>query len=162
MLNNKRGKDSRQAGMTEGGLTLVEVMIALVVFLLVFLALMQTALVSIDSNMINVLRDEAVSIAEMRMRVLKNVSFTDALLTDTNGTANSVGSYVNDTPPTVQRNLRNIANFTFTVRRRVDDIGSLNSDNKRVDIEITWEWKEQTVANGNPYAHTISTILRRQ
>ena len=57
LLSNKRGKDSMQAGMTEAGFTLVEVMIALVVLLLVFLALMQTALVSIDSNMKNNLRD---------------------------------------------------------------------------------------------------------
>jgi prepilin-type N-terminal cleavage/methylation domain-containing protein len=150
------------AVLDKKGLTLVEVLVAMVLLLFVSLAMMQTALVSIDSNMINVLRDEAVSIAEMRMRVLENVPFTDALLIDTNGTASSVGSYVNDTPLTVQRNLRNIANFAFTVRRRVDDIGSLNSDNKRVDIEITWEWKEKTVANGNPYTHTVSTILRRQ
>ncbi len=38
---------------------------------------MQTALVSIDSNMINVLRDEAVSIAEMRMNELRNRPFDD-------------------------------------------------------------------------------------
>ena len=49
------------------GLTLIEVMVALIVLLLVFLALMQTALLSIDSNMINVLRDEAVNIAEEQM-----------------------------------------------------------------------------------------------
>lgn len=45
------------------GMTLVEVLIAMVVLLLVSLALMQTALVSIDANMRNVLRDEAVSVA---------------------------------------------------------------------------------------------------
>ncbi|MEK6691226.1 MAG: type II secretion system protein [Nitrospirota bacterium] len=52
------------AGMTKSqGLTLVEVLIAMVILLLVSLALMQTALVSIDANMRNVLRDEAVSVA---------------------------------------------------------------------------------------------------
>lgn len=45
------------------GMTLVEVLIAMVVLLLVSLALMQTALVSIDANMRNVLRDESVSVA---------------------------------------------------------------------------------------------------
>ena len=44
----------------EKGLTLVEVMIALLVMLLVSLALMETALLSIGSNMRNIIRDEAV------------------------------------------------------------------------------------------------------
>ena len=57
------------------GLTLVEVMISLVVLLLVFLALLQTALVSIDSNMTNVLRDEAVNIAEEQMNIARNIDY---------------------------------------------------------------------------------------
>ncbi|MBE0425161.1 MAG: prepilin-type N-terminal cleavage/methylation domain-containing protein [Nitrospirae bacterium] len=139
-----------------GGFTLVEVLIALVVTLVVFLALMQTALVGIDSNMINILRDEAVSIADERMSAHRNVSFDDILLTDTNGAPNNPGNFVADT--TIQRDVRNINNFPFTSMKRIDD---LNDDNKLVEIQITWEWKEKTVANGDPYTHTISTIVRR-
>ena len=138
------------------GLTLVEVMIALVVLLIVSLALMQTALVSIDSNMTNILRDEAVNIAEERMTVFRSMQFstqgTDPLLADTNGTANSRGGFVSDM--TVQKNVRNITNFTFTSTKRIDDLGSLNGDNKQVDIEIAWTWK------GQNYTHTISTIRK--
>jgi prepilin-type N-terminal cleavage/methylation domain-containing protein len=140
------------------GLTLVEVMIALVVLLIISLALMQTALVSIDSNMTNILRDEAVNIAEERMTIFRSVQFNtqgvDPLLADTNGTANSQGAFVSDT--TVQKNVRNISNFTFTSTKRIDDLGSLSGDNKQVDIEIAWTWK------GQNYNHVISTILRRQ
>ena len=57
------------------GMTLVEVLVALLISLLVFLALMQTALVSIDANMRNVLRDEAVRIAEMRMYIIRNTPY---------------------------------------------------------------------------------------
>jgi len=137
------------------GFTLVEVMIALVVVLVVFLALMQTALVGIDSNMINILRDEAVSIADERMSAHRNVPFDN--VTDTNGTPNNPGNFVPDGPP-IQRNIRNISNFPFTSMKRIDD---LNDDNKQVEIQIRWEWKEKTVAN-DPYTHTISTIVRRQ
>lgn len=129
--------DNSYRWIREKGFTLVEVMIALVVVLVVFLALMQTALVGIDSNMINVLRDEAVSIAEQRMNEARNTAF-DSL---------GAGS------ETVTRNLRNIANFPYTVTRTVAD---LNADNKQVDITVRWAWK------GNPYAHSITTILRRQ
>ncbi|MCX5718777.1 MAG: hypothetical protein NT055_02215, partial [Nitrospirae bacterium] len=58
----------------------------------------------------------------------------------------------------VLRNFRNIQNFQFSVVRTVTD---LNVDNKQVNIVVTWDWKENTVANGNPYTHTISTIVKR-
>jgi Tfp pilus assembly protein PilV len=134
------------------GLSLVEVMIALVVFLVVFLALMQTALVSIDSNMINVLRDEAVSIAEMRMSELRNRPFDDF---DLNGVTDPDPLTINQT---INRNLKNISNFAFNTVATID---ALNTNNKQVNITVTWEWKEKTVANGNPYTHSITTILRR-
>ncbi|MDP3259074.1 MAG: prepilin-type N-terminal cleavage/methylation domain-containing protein [Thermodesulfovibrionales bacterium] len=124
------------AGMTEGGFTLVEVLISMVVLLLVSLALMQTALVSIDSNMINVLRDEAVGIAEEEMNEARGVSFS--LL------GNSAG-------PPVQRNIRNI-NFSYTATRTVTNIGA---ESRQVVITITWNWK------GNPYTHSIASIVRR-
>jgi len=126
------------------GLTLLEVMIALVVLLLVSLALMQTALVSINSNMTNILRDEAVSIAEQRMNEARNTPFA-ALAGTTNAT--------------VFRNFRNVTNFPYTVTTAVSD---LNLDNKQINVTVTWEWREKTVANGNPYTHRISTIMRRQ
>jgi type IV pilus assembly protein PilV len=121
------------------GLTLVEVMIALVVLLVVSLALMQTALVSINANMTNVLRDEAVSIAEMRMNEARNIPF-DNLVAGASG-------------ETVSRDFRNIANFQYTVTRMVTD---LNSDNKQIEIRVAWNWK------GNPIPpHIITSIVRR-
>jgi type IV pilus assembly protein PilV len=138
MIKERQVEEMMNVMRNKKGFTLVEVMIALVVVLLVFLALMQTALVGIDSNMINILRDEAVSIAEMRMNEARNQPF-DSLVT---------------TPPeTVSRNFRNITNFSYTVTRTVTD---LNADNKQVNITVTWEWK------GNPYTHSITSILRRQ
>ncbi len=133
------------------GMTLVEVMIALVVLLFVSLAMMQTALVGIDSNMINVLRDEAVNIAEMRMNEARNIPFDDPQMADN---CTTQGTDVSTT-----RNIRNIPNFSYTVYRRVCD--QRGGEDKQVRITVTWEWKEKTVANGNPYTHTISTLLRR-
>ena len=114
------------------GLTLVEVMIALLVLLVVSLALMQTALVSINANMTNVLRDEAVNIAEMRM----------------NETLVSEGA---DIP--IARNVRNITGFSYATRMTV---ANLTVDNRQVDIRVGWTWK------GQNYTHNITTILRRQ
>jgi prepilin-type N-terminal cleavage/methylation domain-containing protein len=124
------------------GLTLIEVMIALVVLLLVFLALMQTALVNIESNMLNALRDEAVNIAEENMNAARNTPFAGL-------TSLPVA--------TVSRNIRNITNFPYSVTRTVTTI---NTNSRQVVIAVTWDWKDRTAANGNPYTHTISTILR--
>ena len=123
------------------GLTLIEVMISLVVLLLVFLALLQTALVSIDSNMTNVLRDEAVNIAEEQMNIARNTSF-DIL---------ALGTTDVSPPP---RSIRNIAAFTYTVTRTISNVKTNSSI--QVVITVTWNWKN------NPYTHTISAILRNQ
>ena len=120
------------------GFSQVELMISLVLLLFVFLALAQTALVSIDSNMTNILRDEAVSVAEMKMNEARDTGF-DTLLAVT-------------TTETVNRNFRSITNFQYTATRTVTD---LNLNNKQIRIMVTWNWK------GNPYTHTITTIVRR-
>ncbi len=130
--------------LNKKGFTLVEMLVAMVVLLLVSLALMQTALIGIDANMVNVLRDEAISIAETEMNDARNISFD---------------SLTGSSSKTVPRYFRNISNFSYSVTRTITD---LNTDNKQATITVTWAWKEKTVANGNPYTHTISTILRRQ
>jgi len=136
--NNKRGKDSRQAGMTLKGLSLVEVMISLVILLLVFLALMQTALVSIDSNIRNLLRDEASSIAEQRMTALRNTRFDDL----TAGTVVEGG---------IPRQFREMS-VTFTPTRTITDP---DADNKQITVRIDWNWK------GDPFVYTINSIKRK-
>lgn len=133
------------------GFTLIEVMIALVVMLFVFLALLQTALLSIDSNMRNVLRDEAVRIAEGRMNEARNLSF-DSLASDTAPLpANSCPNGFPTEGVPVERQFRNIASFDFCTNMTVDD---LDPNNKQITITVGWIWK------GEDYTHTISTIVR--
>jgi len=124
----------------------VEVLIALVVSLLVSLAMMQTALVGIDANTRNILRDEAVNVTEMRMSEARNMPFA-SLISD-----------AADVP--VTRNIRNIGSgVTFNTRMNVADLGG---DNKQINIIVGWEWRDNTVANGNPYTHSITTIRKRR
>ncbi len=140
--------------LNKKGVTLVEVMIALVVTLLVFLALMQTALLSINSNMKNVLRDEAVRIAEMEMNDARSMRFDQSPDLD-EGTI---------TLQPVTRSFRNISTFQYNVTRTVhildtDDV--LNPTLKEIIIQVKWDWKENTEANGNPFKHTITSIVKR-
>jgi prepilin-type N-terminal cleavage/methylation domain-containing protein len=131
------------------GLTLVEMMIALVILLLVFLALMQTALLSINSNITNLFRDEAASIAEQHMIFIRNMKFDDVYVT----------GFVDDPRPTVAgiegiNDTRDFRSFSITFRpeRQVTDLGI---DNKQVDIRVSWDWKGET------FTHSINAVLRR-
>ncbi len=153
------------------GLTLVEVMIALVVTLVVFLALMQTALVGIDSNMRNILRDEAVSVAAIRMNEARNSPFT-SIVSDAGSPLSdydsSCASGCNDCPTGFStgkcrcRDVRSIPKFNFCTNLTCQELGgdgncaTDDSDNKQVNITVGWKWK------GENYTHSISTILRRQ
>jgi prepilin-type N-terminal cleavage/methylation domain-containing protein len=139
-MNTVRGRSSLT------GFTLVEVMIALIIMLIVFLALMQTALVGIDSNMINTLRNEAVNIAEIRMNEARNSPF-DSLVSGSQIERRKIRNLKDPSNPSLD--------FPFTKNTNITNIGG---DNKQVNITVTWEWKEKTVANGNPYTHSITTI----
>jgi len=140
--------------LNKKGVTLVEVMIALVILLLVFLALMQTALVSINANMKNVLRDEAVSIAEQRMDEARSLPYASIV---SDAVALPVGV---DCPPTfangtrVQKNFRNIINKDFCTNRAVTTLGAAG-DATQVTIQVIWNWK------GEAFSHTITTLIRR-
>ncbi|MEJ2253428.1 MAG: type II secretion system protein [Nitrospirota bacterium] len=133
-----------------GGFTLVEVMVALLILLFVSVALMQTALVSIDSNMRNVLRDEAVRLAEKTVSDVRTTPFSHPSL--------DVGVH----PPTkADLKLRGFTGASategkdfFTIKNTVVDLN--NDNNKRVDVLVQWTWK------GLAYNTTISTTRSRQ
>ncbi len=137
------------------GVSLVEVMIALVVLLLVFLALMQTALVSIDANMNNVLRDEAVSIAEQRLNEARAVPFA-SVVSDAAALPSGVDCSATFALGTrVRRSFRNIINKDFCTNQTVAVLGGAG-DVRQVTVQVVWNWK------GEPYNHSIVTMIRRQ
>jgi prepilin-type N-terminal cleavage/methylation domain-containing protein len=149
------------------GLTLVEVMIALVVFLFVFFALMQTALVSIDANMINSLRNEALNIAEMRMNEARNASFV-SLVDDTGSLAGcDCPTGFAGTGTCVERDIRSVSGFDICTNLQCTEVvggGGVGGDgdcatddavNKQVHITVGWKWKDQD------YTHRITTVRKR-
>ena len=130
----------------EKGFNLVEVMIALVVVLLVSLAMMQTALLSIDSNMSNVLRDEAVSLAEERMSIDRNLALSTTDF-DLNLSQEAVAV-------PVDKNVRN-ATVQYSARRTVNNHPLANPTTKEVIETVTWTWK------GQNYTYSGRTLLKR-
>jgi prepilin-type N-terminal cleavage/methylation domain-containing protein len=156
--------------LNKRGMSLVEVMIALVVMLLVFFALMQTALVGIDSNMLNSLRSEAVNVAEMRMNQAMNEPFA-GIVSDASSPLgdydSSCSSGCNDCPAGFStgkcrcRDVKSIPEFKFCSNLRCGELGGDNNcatndaDNRQITVMVGWKWK------GNDYRHTITTIRKR-
>jgi len=155
------------------GMSLVEVLMALLVLLLVFFALMQTALVGIDSNMRNTLRGEAVNAAEIRMNEARNLPFTsiveDTLSPLTDYTDGGCTSGCDDCPSNfstgkcICRDVKSIPKFKFCTKMECAEIGgdglcatdTAGGDNKQVRVSVGWKWK------GTEYRHVITTIRAR-
>lgn len=133
------------------GFTLVEILIASVVALLVYLALMQTALVGIDAGTRNNLRDEAVSIATQRMEETKAKPFIQV----SSDAGAPCGSCPNGFPATgtcVTKDVKNISQFPFCTNLTVT---ALDSYVNQVTITVGWQWK------GNDYTHRIISTMRK-
>jgi len=116
-------------------------MIALVVLLIVFMGLLQASIVSIQGNMRNILRDEAVRLTANRMNELRSRIFDHADLTATAGTDYPVDAI----------DFR-AASVNFTVRRIIADI---DANHKQVTLTTSWAWQ------GENFTHSISTVRRR-
>ncbi len=120
------------------GSSLIEILISIVLTAFVFGGLVQSSILVANQSMENLMRDEAVSIAEDRMSQARSMVFDilDSELADV----------------TVVRDFRGITGFPFDTRRTVADI---DTENKMVTVNVTWTRK------GVVYNHNISTVVRK-
>jgi type II secretory pathway pseudopilin PulG len=126
-------------------MSLIEVLIALTVLLFVSLALMQTALVSIEANMKNVVRDEGVRVAEARMIAMRNQDF--GTLANTTGNVHlDIRGIIANAPGDPGWNF-------FSISNSLGDIG--HPDRRRITVQVTWDYKNET------YNTALSSIRSR-
>lgn len=140
ILNNNRG------------FTLVEMMVAMVVILVSLLGVVQATLLSIDNNLRNLYRDEAVKIAEEQMNVLKSLPVSDTNLPP--GTTCS----------TLTRNFRDISK-PYAVCATITNLLPAPDDSKKsIRVVVGWDHKKETPP---PYSgptfkefqHAITSIV---
>ncbi len=125
-------------------MTLVEVMMAMLIAVIVFFGLMETARVAIDHNAGNALRDEAVSIGEQQINLLRRVPYaTVAAMPPT-----LPAPYTDN----ITRQIRRMS-VTFTVTGTHAALGS-NLD--QVTFTVAWPRIGRP-----PYRHTFTTIVRQ-
>jgi prepilin-type N-terminal cleavage/methylation domain-containing protein len=126
------------------GMTLIEVMIAIVITFIVFLGLSGSGLFVLNENIKNSLRDEAVSVAGMEMEQVRNTSFES--LYSAPGTQ-SIDNVV--------RQIRGL-NVNYGVTRTVT---ILDFNNLQVSINVAWTRTENNQTKS--YNDNIATIVRR-
>jgi len=128
-----------------GGMTLIEVLVALAIVFIVFLGMSSGGLVVLDQNIKNSQRDEAVSVAEMEMEQARNTPFS---------TLQSAPDNVSVSIDNVTRKIRGL-NVNYGVWRTVKH---LDVNNLQVSIRVRWDRIENQLTRS--YDHTVLTIVR--
>lgn len=140
--------------LNKKGVTLVEVMIALVVLLIVFMGLLQTAILSIQSNTTNLMRDEMTRRTARIASEAKNTPFgtlasdagTFALPACTTPPVSDAGTYMQIDLPVRNMTIPCGSRMTVTLR---------GADTKQVQILVRCEFKNEC------YTQSFTTIMRR-
>jgi hypothetical protein len=115
------------------------------VVFIVFLGLNGAGLVVLDQNIKNSQRDEAVSVAEMEMRAVRDIPFANLPVTD--------NTFTYTVPP---RSIRGL-NVGYTVTRT---IRYLDAQNREVTILVSWNRLENKQIR--TYSHREITIVRQK
>ncbi len=154
------------------GVTLVEVLVALVILLVVFMGLIQAALLSIENNAVNILRDEGVRLGSDTMAALRSSPFDDLdrsgmppndlanlnfIMSSTSGNATQVAN-ARRLGINTRRTIRNVLGANYVIEVWVLDLEVVappNNINKQVTVEVRWDWK------GATNRHRFVTLLRR-
>ncbi len=118
------------------GFTLVEVIIAMFILLIGMLALLNTAAVIIENNLINILRDEAAYVAQSTMSDIKNTPFS---------------SITSQPATTVKRYFRGVET-DYSVTTTVSPVGAAG-DTISVNVLVNWTYK------GTTYQHSATTVI---
>lgn len=148
------------------GFTLVEMLVAMVIILVALLGLVQATLLSIEHNLKNLLRDEAVRLAEEQMNVLKSLPINDVsynppsssgLKATTNQAVHSIAGN-----PVVRYFGTFPGNYAIYLT-----INNLTSDNSRKSIQVTvgWNYKKELPAQaptGAEFQYTMTSIVAAQ
>jgi prepilin-type N-terminal cleavage/methylation domain-containing protein len=126
--------------LNKKGMTLIEIMFALVILLISSLALMQTATLGISMNVQNALRDEAVNVADMEMNYLRSQLYDNI-----------------DSAATTTAASRNFRGFTvdYTITPSVQNIIASSQQSKQITVKVEWSYRNKD------YKHEITTLLRK-
>jgi len=140
---------------SEKGFSLVELLVAMVIMMIIMLGLLSSVISSIRANTGNVMREEALRLAEDELTRLRSLRFTstgvDSGLADTGWT----------TPANWTVNMR-AGTVTFSLSRQIAAIGGGANQLRRIDVAVGWDEVGGTTTQtetGRNYQVVMSTVL---
>ncbi|KJS01782.1 MAG: hypothetical protein VR65_07620 [Desulfobulbaceae bacterium BRH_c16a] len=136
------------------GFTLVEVMIALLIFMVIMLGLAQGEIAALRTHNGNIFRDEALRLAEDELSRLKAEQFSVL------GTSAALAPAPWSAPAAITVNMRS-SSATFARSTQITNIPSTSTALLRIDVAVGWN-----IGNNAPMAPTnmnrqtsLSTII---
>lgn len=138
----KWNETKKSVRLDNRGMTLIEMLFALVILLIIAVAMMQMSLTATHHNVRNLARDEGVGVAETRMNQLTAKPFDDSELAATAGTTESP----------LQRTIR-MFTIEYTPTRTIKE--SSTGDTKQITVSVAWKFK------GQQYNHAVTSLMRK-
>lgn len=115
----------------QDGFTLIEIMIGMLIFMVIMLGVAGGLIAVINTNRTNIVRDEAVRLADEELNRLK------AELYSVSGTSADLNAAAWTAPVTVIGNIRG-GPVPFARSRQVTDLAAAATALKRIDVAVGW------------------------
>lgn len=148
-----RNNESPRGGQ---GFTLIEVMVAMVIFLIIALGLAKGEIAALLAQESSMYRNAALKLAEDELSSLKGAQFTQS---STSADLDASASW--STPQNITVNMRNGA-VTFSKSVLITDMTTTAIEMKRIDVAVGWNQKNETagdVPTNKNHQIFLSTIL---
>jgi len=117
------------------GFTLIEFLVAIVILMVGLLGLLQSINLALSTNMENLLRDEAIMLADDKMMGKRSMTFGSM-------SAKVVGK-------SEKRNIRGVFK-DYSVR---ESVSLITASSKQVDIDVIWKVKQKRST------HSVSSVV---
>lgn len=127
--------NNKQQYGCQGGFTLVEIMIALLVFMVVMLGVAGGLIQATRANKGNVVRDEALRVAEDELNRLKGAQFSVFGISPDLATTAPAGTWT--ALASVQSKIRG-GTITFARSTQIADLATTATAIKRIDVAVGW------------------------
>jgi type IV pilus assembly protein PilV len=124
--------------VSRSGFTLVEFLVAIVILMVGLLGMLQAVNVAMDRNFENILRSEAVTLADDRMMLKRAKTFSSLSTTVANPAAIAV-------PQAIRGIMKN-----YSVQ---EIVSQPTSNSKQVVVTVSWRKKDAR------YTHSISSVV---
>jgi type IV pilus assembly protein PilV len=140
------------ADLNQKGFSLIELMIAMFIFMIVMLGMLAGVNSSIQTNKGNVLRDEAIRLAEDELSRLRSERFTSMGVSANLAATDWTG------PNNITVNVRS-GQINYALSRRITDIAGGISPLKRIDVAVGWNDVGGATAPQEPTKMNSQVIL---